>query len=193
LASGTLLFSDDFESGDLSQWTSVTGLTVQQQEVYAGAYAARQTSTSAATWAYKQLSVDQSQLYYRTRFKILSQGANNVYLLKFRTATGTSILGVYASSTGKLAYRNDVGSTTVTSTTTVTSGIWHDLQVRAFINGTNSQVEVWLDGVHIDALSKTESLGSTLMGRVQLGDNSGARTYDVALDDVAISTNFIGP
>jgi hypothetical protein len=193
LPAGTLLFSDDFESGDLSRWTSVTGLTVQQQEVYGGVYAARQTSTSAATWAYKQLDAAQSQIYYRTRFKIISQGANNVYVLKFRTATGASILGVYVSSTGKLAYRNDVGSTTVTSTTNVSSGVWHDLQVRAFINGASGQVEVWLDGVHIDALSKTEALGSTSIGRIQLGDNSGARTYDVALDDVAVSPSFIGP
>src|SRR5262249_34984643 len=37
-----LLFRDDFESGDLSNWTSVTGtgLTVQSQEVYDGVYAA---------------------------------------------------------------------------------------------------------------------------------------------------------
>lgn len=188
-----LLFSDDFETGDMTKWTSNTGITVQQQEVYAGLYAARQTSTSAATWAYKQLDAAQNQLYYRVRFKMISQGANNVYLLKFRTATGTSIMGVYVSSTGKLAYRNDAGSTTVTSTTNVTSGAWHDLQVRATINGVDGQVEVWLDGVHIDALSKIEALGSTAIGRIQLGDNSTARTYDVALDNVDVSTNFITP
>jgi hypothetical protein len=65
--------------------------------------------------------------------------------------------------------------------------------VRAFINGTNSQVEVWLDGIHIDALNKIEVLGTTPIGRVQLGDNTGARTYDVALDDVEVSTTFISP
>lgn len=188
-----LLFSDDFETGDMTKWTSNTGVTVQQQEVYAGLYAARQTSTSAATWAYKQLDAAQNQLYYRVRFKMISQGANNVYILKFRTATGTSIMGVYISSTGKLAYRNDAGSTTVTSTTNVAPGVWHDLQVRATINGVDGQVEVWLDGVHIDALSKIEALGSTAIGRIQLGDNSTARTYDVALDNVDVSANFITP
>jgi hypothetical protein len=54
-------------------------------------------------------------------------------------------------------------------------------------------VEVWLDGVHIDALSKIEALGSTAIGRIQLGDNSTARTYDVALDNVDVSANFINP
>ncbi|MDP9472224.1 MAG: polysaccharide deacetylase family protein [Chloroflexota bacterium] len=40
------IFSDDFESGDLSRWTAASGLTVQKQEVASGAYAARGTSTA---------------------------------------------------------------------------------------------------------------------------------------------------
>jgi Bacterial Ig domain/Calcineurin-like phosphoesterase len=184
------LFSDGFESGNFSKWTWMTGLSVQPQQVYNGAYAARQTSTSAATWAYKQLDITQPNLYYRLHFKLISQ-SSNVYLLKFRTATGTSILGVYVSSSGKLAYRNDAGSTTVTSTTSVTSGVWHDLQVRASINGAAGQTEIWLDGVRINDLSKTEALGSIPIGRIQLGDNSGSRTYDVALDEVVVDTSPI--
>ncbi len=187
------LFSDGFESGNMSAWTNPIGLSVQQQEVFAGGYAARATSSGAATWAYAQLNPAQSQLYYRSRFKIISQGANNVYLLKFRTATGTSLLGAYVSSTGKLGYRNDIAATSSTSATSVTLGEWHDLQMRVLINGTSSQTEVWLDGTRIDALSKTESLGTAPLGRVQLGDNSTGRTYDVAFDGVEVDTSFISP
>jgi hypothetical protein len=187
------LFSDGFEGGNMSAWTFSTGLNVQQQEVFAGGYAARATSSGTATWAYEQLSTSQSELYYRTRFKIISQGANNVYLLKFRTATGTSLLGAYVSSTGKLGYRNDIAGTSTTSTTSVTPATWHDLQMRVLINGTSSQTEVWLDGIRIDALSKTESLGTAALGRVQLGDNSTGRTYDVAFDGVEVDTGFISP
>lgn len=185
-----LLFSDGFESGNLSKWTSITGLNVQSQEVYGGVYATRQTSTSAATWAYKQLSATQTNLYYQLHFKMINL-ASNVYLLKFRTSTGSSLLGVYVNSSGKLAYRNDVAGITTTSTTTVTNGVWHDLQTHVSINGANSQVEVWLDGVRINDLSKTESLGSTPIGRIQLGDNTTGRTYDVALDNVIVDTNPI--
>jgi Big-like domain-containing protein/calcineurin-like phosphoesterase family protein/fibronectin type III domain protein len=185
-----LLFSDDFETGNLSKWVGVIGLTVQQQEVYAGSHAARETSTGTATWAYKQLSPAQTELYYRLRFKIISM-ATNVYLLKFRTGTGTSLLGLYVSSTGKLAYRNDFAATSTTSTTNVTAGVWHDVQIRARIDGAAGQTEVWFDGVRIDALSKTEALGTTQIGRVQLGDNSTGRIYDVALDNVAVNTSFI--
>ena len=73
-------------------------------------------------------------------------------------------MGVYISSTGKLAVRNDAASITTTSTTNVATGVWHDLQTRVQVNGPASQYEVWLDGVHIDALSKTETLG-TAAGR----------------------------
>jgi hypothetical protein len=189
-ATASLLFSDGFESGDLSKWTGVTGLIVQQQEVYNGVYAARQSTNGSATWAYKQLSSTQSTLYYRLRFKIISQ-SSNMYLLKFRTATGGSLLGVFVNSTGKLAYRNDTNSTTSTSTTDVTSGTWHDLQTRITVNGLNSETEIWLDGVRIDALSKTESLGSAQIGRIQVGDNSTGRSYDVAVDNVVVDINPI--
>ena len=187
------LFSDGFESGNLAQWTSVIGLTVQQQQVYAGTFAARETSAGLATYAYKQLSATQSELYYRVRFKIVSQGPNLAYLLKFRTASGSSILGAYVSSTGKLAYRNDAGLQTTVSATPVSRGVWHTLQVRVLINGGAGQTETWLDGVRVDALSKTEALGTTPVGRIQLGDNSTGTTYDIAFDDIAVDTHSISP
>jgi hypothetical protein len=186
-----LLFGDGFESGNLAQWTSVIGLTIQQQEVYAGAFAARETSAGLATHAYKQLSATHNELYYRMRFKVVSQGPNLAYLLKFRTASGSSILGAYVSSTGKLGYRNDAGLQTTVSATTVSRGVWHTLQVRVLVNGSAGQTETWLDGVRIDALSKTEALGTTPVGRIQLGDNSTGTTYDIALDDIAVDTHLI--
>ncbi|HLO34187.1 MAG TPA: DNRLRE domain-containing protein [Anaerolineales bacterium] len=186
-----LLFSDGFESGDFSQWTSVSGLTIQQQQIYAGLYAARGTSSGTATYAYEQLSPTQGKLYYRLWFKLLSQGANSVYLQRFRTTANGAILGVFISSTGKLGYRNDVTGASTTSTTVITSGVWHELQVHLLINGTAGGTEVWLDGTRISALSKMENLGTTAIGRIQLGDSSSGHTYDVAFDRVALSTQFI--
>jgi hypothetical protein len=160
--------------------------------VSGGVFAARESSTGAATWAYKQLSAGQSDLYYRLRFQVVSQGANSVYLLKLRTATGTSILGVYRSSSGVISIRNDAGDLTTSSSTAASLGSWHTLELHAKINGTSGLTEVWLDGTKIALLSKTQNLGTSAIGRVQLGDNSGSRTYDVALDDIAVDTSFIG-
>jgi len=162
------------------------------QEVYAGSWAARATSTGAATWAYKRLDASQTSLYYRIRFKLLSQ-ASNVNLLKFRTGSGTSLLGVYVTSTGRLAYRNDVAGQSLTSSTSVATGTWHTLQVHVVVNGAASQTETWLDDVQISQLSRTESLGTDPIGRVQLGENSTGRTYDVAFDDIVADTAQIAP
>jgi hypothetical protein len=186
-----LLFSDGFENGDLSQWSNITNLSIQQDEVFAELYAVRGTSSGAPTYAYRPLTQTRTDLYYRLRFKILSQGANSVYLQRYRTAAGGSILGVFLSSTNRLGYRNDISGVTTTSTTTVTTGTWHELQVHMLINGAAGGTEVWLDNVRINALSKTENLGANPIGLVQLGENSAGRTYDMALDRVALSTRFI--
>ena len=53
---------------------------------------------------------------------------------------------------------------------------------------TARQVAVWLDGSPVTALTRTESLGSAAVGRLQLGDDNGSRTFDVAFDDVVAST-----
>ncbi len=185
-----LLFSDGFESGGMTNWTQNTGLTVLPEEAFDGAYAARATSNGSAEWAYKQLGTAQNDVYYRLRFKLVNL-VSNVYLMRFRTTTGTSLLGVYVTNTGKLAYRNDFAGAAVTSTTTVTTGVWHDLQVRARINESAGQTEVWLDGVRVGALSKTESLGATAIRRIQVGENSTARTFDVAFDNVTVNSSFI--
>ena len=192
------IFKDGFESGDLSQWTGtlLSGqqpLTVQQQSVLEGAYAARGTSNgSAAIYAYKQLDTAQSDLYYGTWFKISSQGATSAYIQRFRTATNGAILGVFVSSTGKLGYRNDAASSTNTSTTTsVSQGVWHQLQTHVRINGGNGQVDVWFDGAKISALSKAEALGSLPIGRVQLGDSQSSDVYDMVFDEAAFDTSFL--
>jgi len=186
-----LLFSDGFESGDFSQWTSMAGLVIQQQDVFAGQYAVRGSSTGTATYAYKQLSTNQSELYYRLLFKVVSQGANSVYLQRFRTSANSAVLGVFVSSTSKLGYRNDVTGMTTTSSTSVAPGVWHELQTRVLVKGGVSETDIWLDAVHISALSKTLNLGTTAIGRLQMGENATGRTYNIVFDRVALSSNFI--
>jgi Concanavalin A-like lectin/glucanases superfamily len=186
--SGTV-FSDGFESGDFSQWTANTGMTVQQALKRTGTWASRQTTTSAATHAYKQLGSTYTDLYYSLAFNVVSQGANNVYLGKIRTSSGASILGLYRSSSGTLSLRNDAGAVTHTSTTSVSVGQWHTLELHAVIAGASGRTEVWLDGQLVSALSTTQNLGTAPIARVQIGDNSGGRAYDVAIDDVRVGTS----
>jgi hypothetical protein len=184
------LFVNGFESGAIgSPWTNA-GLTVSS-EAFAGAFGARETSTGAATWAWAPIT-PQNDVYYRVRFKVVSQGANNVYIMKLRTATGVAIGGLYRQSDGTLGFRNDVAAVTVCCAPAVAVGSWHTLELHATV-GANGVTEVWLDGTKITALSVAQNLGTNPFGRLQLGDNMGARTYDVAFDDVVAATSYIGP
>jgi hypothetical protein len=184
------LFDDDFETGNLSAWTAVNSLGVQQQLVHAGQWAARATSSGAAgSSAQVTLAGPLSDVYYRTKFHLASQGPNSVSLLRFRTAANAALSSVFVASTGKLTYRNDTSGATVASSQNVTKSAWHDLQVHVLVNGAASQVEIWLDGASV--LSQTQSLGSTPIGRVELGDPAAGRSFDVAFDNVCVDAEFI--
>jgi len=183
----TPIFSDGFESGTLSQWTSTRGIVAQQQTTYAGSWAARATSSGAtAAYAYSSLSTPLPELYYDGRFDVIGKdGATSASLVRFRTSSVGAILTILRRSDNKLAYYNEVtGVTTVGPT--VSAGAWHELEVHVLINGASSLIEVWLDGTKISALSKTDSLGTSPVGRVYIGDPATGRTFDYAFDNQAI-------
>ena len=180
------VFSDGFESGNLSQWTGSSGATVQQQVVYAGSWAARVTSTGAAADVYKTLGAPLSELYYDGRFRVISQDSNNASLVRFKTVSAGAIASVWRRGDGKLSYYNE---TTGVSTVgpAISAGSWHELEVHVLVNGTSSLVEVWLDGTKV--MSKTgESLGTTPVGRVYIGDPSSGKNFSFAFDSQLVST-----
>jgi chitodextrinase len=182
-----LVFSDGFESGDLSQWTASSGMTVQQQVTYAGSWAARATSTGTPGYVYKNLSSPLTELYYDGRFQAVSQGPTNVSIARFKTAAGGSIFSIFRLSNGKLSYNNAATGVT-TSGPVITTGSWHEIEVHALINGNSSLVEVWLDGTKV--INKAaEALGTTGVGRIYVGENSSGSTFDFVFDNEIISTS----
>src|SRR6476659_4450424 len=185
-SAATPAFSDGFESGNLSQWTAAKGIVAQKQLAYSGSSAARATATGAPVYAYKSLSTPLSELNYDGRFDVISQ-STHASLVRFRTSSAGAILTILRRSDGKLAYYNEVtGVTTVGPA--VSASAWHELEVHVLINGASSLVEVWLDGTKISALSKTDSLGTSAVGRVYIGDPATGRTFDYAFDNQVVST-----
>ena len=189
------IFSDGFESGDLSNWTTVVGLQAKQGDASSGSYAAEGTAPTGteAAYVWETLPASLTGITYSIHFKIISQSGSSLYLERFRSGpTATSLLGVYVSNTGKLGLRNDVTATSTGSATAVTLGVWHTLQVQVSIADSSSQVGVWLDGTAVPELTGTQSLGTNPVDRIQLGDkdNGGANptTYDVLYDDVVVDT-----
>jgi chitodextrinase len=185
----TMVFTDGFESGNLSKWTSVSGLAVQNTNVFAGSWAAEAQSKNAPDFASKTLPSTYTSLYYRMRVKILQGKAETVDVLRFRTAAGGDLMSVLYDTNKRLAYRNDVTGTTVTSTTTLAANTWYEVKVHLVVNGTSSQTEVWLNGTKITALSRTDSFGTTPIGRIVAGETTSGRQYDAAIDEVVADTN----
>ncbi len=188
------LFSDGFETtGDLSLWTIEGDLEVQQREVISGGFAARGTNTGndGPRFAVKKLDEESHDIYYRVRFNLISQGGTPVNLLRLRTARGDAIISLYVNQAGRLGYVNDVTNETVESAVDIDRGIWHEIQLHARVDPSNGQIEVWLDEKPIAELTGKAGLGATAIGRVELGDNTGSHTYDLAFDDVIVQRGFI--
>jgi large repetitive protein len=182
---GTLLFTDGFESG--FDWDIIKPAIVRQNtEVKTGSWAVRATSTSSngAAFARENLPSPQSELYYRTSFKVISQGGNQVVLQRLWNESKNWMLSVYLNAKGKLGYKSHFATGAVVSGVVPSKGVWHQLQVRVVVSGASSTVEVWLDGAKIEALSKITNLGPAAVGHIQIGDSGAKRTYDVAFDDV---------
>jgi parallel beta-helix repeat protein len=184
----TDVFVDGFETGNLSKWTTVNGLTTQTTNVFAGSWAAEARSNkNTAAYAVKQLPSTATNLYYRVRFNVLVGKPDTVDILRFRTASGANLLALYYDSKKKLGYRNEVGNTSTNSSTTLATGTWYEALVHVVVNGSSSQVEVFLNGSKITALSRTDSLGTTPIGQVVAGESLTGRAYDFALDNVRIT------
>ncbi len=188
--SHTPVFSDGFETGDLSSWTSSAGLLAQSTLAHNGNYAAQGNTITGNTYAKNIFPTGYGDGYSRIYFNLASY-SSQVNLLRYRTSADASIGYLFINTSGRLGLRNDVAAVTTTSTTTVDSG-WHALEFHAIINGTSSITQVWLDGVKINDLSLTTNLGSNLIGGLQIGEVQGGRTYNVIFDDVIFDTLPIG-
>ncbi len=182
----TALFYDGFETGNFSKWTANTSLTAQQQTVYAESWAARANNNHAATFADKDITA-QTELYARVHVFVSSR-STGADMLAFRLKSGSAIVTVGTTAAGNLLYRNGTNATVVTSATSLNTGGWHELKLHVKVSGASSLVEVWLDGTPVSDLTRTDSLGTTAIDRLELGDRSTTNSYTITYDEVVADT-----
>jgi outer membrane protein assembly factor BamB len=187
LAAAPFIFSDGFESGDFSAWTSSTGLSVESTVKHSGTYSAQGNVSSLAADARKLLPSTYTAGYERVWFDLVSQ-STQVYVLQANTAANIGVAIVYVNSKGILGLQAADG-TRHDSPTAVTANTWHEIELRFTISGTTSSADVWFDGV--DVLSLTNiNLKSTAVGAIQVGDGTG-HSWSAFFDDAAFDTKFI--
>jgi hypothetical protein len=107
----------------------------------------------------------------------------------------------YAFSSGGVRFyvldaswgNNNVGTATGGSCATVmAAGGWHRFVLHAIVNGTASSVDVSLDGSAVPGLTLTgQDLGTARVARLQIGETTAGRTYDIVLDDVAVAQHAL--
>jgi outer membrane protein assembly factor BamB len=188
---GTPAFSDGFESGNFSHWTQNVGMTVESSLVDTGNWAARATSTGTWTYAYTSVPLQGTTMYVKLRFYVVSHGTNNVDLLSLKSAAG-QVLGVVSmTATNRLLLRDGVTGVNTVSTTKVSTGSWHSLELTLDANDPNSAADVWLDGTEVPGLQLTGTFGSDPAALLQIGDQHNGRQFDVAFDNVIADSSFI--
>jgi hypothetical protein len=182
----SVLFADDFESGDLKRWNSVNGLTVTTGGPEGGLYVARASGTGNSAYARTALAAPTENLIVKLRFKIVAKDDNALNLIKLRSSDDTALFGIFLSNHGKLANRNDVADNSAVSELTVEPDVWHELDLRLQIVDGIAQVAVEFDGSLVAGLSGPVTLGSSAIGGIQLGENQNGRTFDILFDDVSV-------
>jgi hypothetical protein len=121
-------------------------------------------------------------VYFETRFNIAALKKSTVNLLRFRTASGTPLLTVYADEPPRrIYYRNEVTGANFT-TLNVDTGVWHDIRAHISVSGSSSLIELWYDGTKI--VTSTQNLGTAPIGQLELGNSVTGRTYDLRFDNV---------
>lgn len=194
-ASSAIPFADGFETGDLSAWSKVDGLTVQQQTVDNGLYSARSANNGddiqpgKPSFAEKSLNSEETNLFASARYQVKQQGDDSVTLLTLQTKENQPIVYVFLTSDHKLAYQF-AGASQPVVIEDVKPEEWHSLQVHLAINGANSQIELWHDGKLLRR--DPDQFGDIKIGAIQLGEQRDGRTYEIFFDQIVVDRQCIG-
>jgi hypothetical protein len=196
IASSGTLFTDDFESGTLSAWTVAKGgdgtAEVQSAIVKTGTYAARFAETAnAGSFAYARRSFDTALTDFTVAgdFNVLQEGAagGNVPIVRLLDASGARIVILYRqNATGGELWVSQNG-TRVKTAKTLPLNEWHNLALHVTINGAASVVQLRADGVQVYSTA-TANLGTSPIKTMQIGNDTAAQQFAIAVDNVSVST-----
>lgn len=187
-------FSDDFETGNLSRWTVVSGgdgvARVQSSAVASGAYAAAfSESASAGSFAYARAAFPTALMNFTASgdFNVMQQGVSggNVPLLRFLDASGARIVVLYRQNgnTGELWVTQN--GTRVLTAGRLPLNEWHNLALDVKIAGAASVVRVRVDGRQAYS-TVNANLGTGAITTMQLGNDTAAQQFSLAVDNIEV-------
>jgi hypothetical protein len=201
-----LIFADDFESGDLSAWTSSAtnsgNLSVSPSAALVGVYGLQATVNSTVP-IYVRDDSPNAEARYRARFyfnpnSITMATGNYTYLLAGRDASNTVILQIQfsRSSTGYQlrvrAYDSVLANFVNTPAAAISDGV-HLVEVDW---GNDGHVTFWVDEVQRGSLTGVNNsiytMDSVRLGATHIGGIGISGTYSIdAFESRQLS--YIGP
>jgi hypothetical protein len=190
-----LLFSDGFESGNLSAWTSVqTGAggtaTAQSVTVKTGTYAARLAATATAgsfAYARESLANAQTDVTASGDFQVQRVGKNggSVPILSLFDAAGTKLASVNRQNKSGSIWIS-YGGTRNTTTASLSLNTWAQLQVHLVATGAaTGTVDVLVNGATVYH-STTATLPATGFSSVQIGNETAAQAFAIVADNISV-------
>jgi hypothetical protein len=184
----TWIFGDGFESGSTIHWSANHGLKVQRTLRWTGTRSARAASSRGkGAYAIRRLPATYATVVVRAHVRVASRAHNNTDIVRLRTAAGRPLVALFYTSAGKIGYRNDLRAKVRTSGVILRTRSWHDLVLRVTVDGGRSRVTVWYDGAEVRALTRQDSLGTTGIGKLVVGESTTGRNYDYSVDDIRVT------
>jgi arylsulfatase A-like enzyme len=181
-------FVDAFETGTLASWANVR-TAVTNDVAHSARWADRASSTGTPAYARANLPVAVNDAYLRAWVRIDAHSSTTrTTLLRFLKADKTSVVEIAVKPTGQLGYFSNAVKRVRWSTTTLPAAAWTEIEVRAVI-GTSGSAQLWVNGTSV--IARSENLGASPIAKIQIGDNTKGRTYDVRFDDVVASPSFV--
>jgi hypothetical protein len=186
-----VLFGDDFETADLSRWSSYRNLSATAANAHAGQRSLLADTSNGNAWTRRALGATPASTTTTLWLRMPSSGLATAFtVVKLRTAADRAIAGIAVNALRKLQLRNDVTATTTTgSAPAMTLDAWHRIDFTATTSGTASTTLVRQDGATVGAISASNvNLGTTPVGMVQLGELSSGKTFTAQWDDVRVTS-----
>jgi hypothetical protein len=122
-------------------------------------------------------------------FKAAGYPSGSEEICRLMSASGDQVIVGVNSSRQLIACRGSIATVLGTSTETLSTGVWHYLEIEAVIDDVSGIVTVWLDGVKVIDLSGVDTKQQTEAGvdRIRFQLNGLNQFSTPTIDDVYIT------
>jgi hypothetical protein len=122
-------------------------------------------------------------------FKASGWPSGSAEICRLRSASGDQVIVGVNASRQLIACRGSISTVLGTSAETLSTGIWHYLEIEAAIDDASGIIAVWLDGVKVIDLSGVDTKQQTEAGvdRIRFQLNGLNQFTTPTVDDVYIT------